>query len=380
MTRMDVIRISHRKELCLQARTIRDKDVSEYEDCAKAVLEHHFDNHEYCGEWCRRKSQTQQQQKDAEARYYRCKTKDAKLYCLLQSVIGCFIELDRLIEMAHGMDTNMNKAFNNVCTWFAPKNKVFAGSCSLHNRIGFAVGINSLGVDEFFVQLFQKLGIQVTDNMRHYLTIKERHRFSRLAAIRTKEAKVSKNKRKYLKLASDEQRAVQEFQKREGTYRSNMNIEDPFGQLLQGKEEDGKPRSAKRPNTAGEFCEYCGKKGHITSRSTKCARHLAKDKQFNRGNGTPILLTAIPMLPSATASAEVTMAAAGVDACPNAGAADLDLYESLLLNAVPPLPEEDASDASTEYGSSFEDEEDDDYYGSSEVRVTGVSSSSNGLL
>jgi hypothetical protein len=42
-----------------------------------------------------------------------------------------------LIEMAHSLDTNLNKAFNQICTWYAPKNKVFAGSYSLHNRIAF---------------------------------------------------------------------------------------------------------------------------------------------------------------------------------------------------------------------------------------------------
>jgi hypothetical protein len=49
------------------------------------------------------------------------------------------------MEMGHTLDTNMNEAFNQICTWFAPKNKVFAGTGSLHNRIAMAVSINSLG-------------------------------------------------------------------------------------------------------------------------------------------------------------------------------------------------------------------------------------------
>jgi hypothetical protein len=65
---------------------------------------------------------------------------------------------------------------SNICTWFAPKNKVFAGSFSLHNRIGLAMGINSIGVLEYFKRLCRKLGITMTDNVVHYLTIKEANR------------------------------------------------------------------------------------------------------------------------------------------------------------------------------------------------------------
>jgi hypothetical protein len=44
MIRMDSTHIT--KNFAYMARTIRDKEVHEYEDCAKAVLEHHFDNHQ----------------------------------------------------------------------------------------------------------------------------------------------------------------------------------------------------------------------------------------------------------------------------------------------------------------------------------------------
>jgi hypothetical protein len=129
----------------------------------------------------------------------------------LSSRIERFTTLDKLIEMAHGLDTNMNEAFNQICTWFAPKNKVFAASGSLHNRIALAVGVNSIGVEAFFVRLFNKLGINVDANVLHYLQVKENCRMKRLAKVRTREAKVNKNKRKTVKLASDTRRAKVEF-------------------------------------------------------------------------------------------------------------------------------------------------------------------------
>jgi hypothetical protein len=134
MTRMDSTRIG--KNFGYMARTLKNKSEEDYESAAAAVLEHHFDCHTHCGDWCRRQHETEEQKKMSK-KYYRCKKRDAKLYVLLQDTIQRFVEKDRLIEMAHSLDTNMNEAFNQICTWYAPKNKVFAGSYSLHNRIAF---------------------------------------------------------------------------------------------------------------------------------------------------------------------------------------------------------------------------------------------------
>jgi hypothetical protein len=97
-------------------------------------------------------------------KYDRCKDKDAKLYCILhQEKIARFITMDKLLEMAHRLDTKMNEALNNPCTWFAPsKNKVYVASGPLHNRIAMAVGINPMGVLEFYKKILRKMGIAVT--------------------------------------------------------------------------------------------------------------------------------------------------------------------------------------------------------------------------
>jgi hypothetical protein len=163
MTRMDTTRIA--KNFGYMARTLRDRPETEYVQAAEACLEHHFDDHRYCGDWCKRKDESDDNKKTS-VKYYRCKLKDAKLYGVLSEKIARFVTQERLNEMAHNLDTNLNEAFNNICTWFAPKNKVFAGTGSLTNRISFAVGINSIGIDVFFKRLFKKLGIAITDNKR----------------------------------------------------------------------------------------------------------------------------------------------------------------------------------------------------------------------
>jgi hypothetical protein len=118
---------------------------------------------------------------------------------------------------------------------------VFAGSYSLHNRIAFAVGINSLGVLEFFKRLFRKLGITLTNNVVHYLKIKEATRLKKLDRSKTSNAKKAKNKRKYEKLKEHTKKAKMELHKRQGTYRKGMNLDDPF------ELQDEEAGSAKKP-------------------------------------------------------------------------------------------------------------------------------------
>jgi hypothetical protein len=143
MCRMDVTRLQ--KNFGYMARTLKNRPKSEFVTAGLAVIDHHFDDHQYCGPWCPRKRLTPAQRL-ASKRYYRCKTKDAKLYAVLCAKVGRFISLERLKEIAHGMDTQVNESFNNTVSWMAPKNKVYCGSCSLSNWLCIAVGINSIGL------------------------------------------------------------------------------------------------------------------------------------------------------------------------------------------------------------------------------------------
>jgi hypothetical protein len=271
MTRMDSTRIA--KNFGYMARTLKDRDPKEFVDAAKACLEHHFDDHTFCGSWCKRKDESDES-KERSVKYYPCKERDAKLYGLLQDKMTRFCTQERLNEMAHSLDTNMNEAFNQICTWFAPKNKVFAGTGSLHNRIAFAVGINSLGVEAFFKRLFKALGIPLTRNVAYYLELKEKNRAKRLAKVKTREAKLNKNKRKYDKLADNVKVAKMELHKRQGTYRRGMNLDGPVGEAIIPP-----PKKVKR------YCEFCGKSGHTTKRSKNCAAKESVVKRFRQEDG-----------------------------------------------------------------------------------------------
>jgi hypothetical protein len=284
MTRMDSTRIG--KNFGYMARTLKQRPEDEFEDAASAVLEHHFDCHNHCGDWCTCKSETEEERKKS-IRYYRCKKRDAKLYAVLQEKLDKFVSKDRLTEMAHTLDTNMNEAFNQICTWFCPKNKVFAGSYSLHNRIAFAVGINSLGVLQYFKRLFRKLGITMTDNITHYLTIKEANRVKKHDAAKTTAAKKDKNKKKYDRLKVDTAKAKTELSKRAGTYQKGMNLDDPIDLLVNGHGADAAARApaTKRAKNNGH-CEYCGVLGHLSKTNKLCVAVPNAPKKYRKVDGT----------------------------------------------------------------------------------------------
>jgi hypothetical protein len=230
-----------------------------------------------CGQWCPRKRLTPQQLLDNE-RYYRCKTKDAKLYQILKGIFDLFVSLDRLQEVAHGVDTQVNESFNNTASWFAPKNKVYCGTRSLHNRIGMAIGINSLGLLDYFKRPNKTYGIAMTPNVMHFWTVnKERNRQKRLKNLQTREYKKLRMKRKFEQLKEDEKIAKRERSKREGSYKPGQNMkedddEDPLA-----------PPRRNNSNLSAAVCPHCGKRGHKTTRSKLCKHHNQQDKQLATG-------------------------------------------------------------------------------------------------
>jgi hypothetical protein len=369
MTRMDSTRIG--KNFGYMARTLKDRPTCEFIPAATSVLDHHFDIHEQCGTWCKRKNMTEAQRL-ASPKYYRCKDKDAKLYAILQEKIERFITMDKLLEMAHGLDTNMNEAFNNLCTWFAPKNKLYAASGSLHNRIAMAVGIHSLGVLAFYKKLYRKMGIALTLNVEHYLEKKETSRLRKIEKMKTKEAKKEKNKRKYDKLKDHTRTAKIEFTKRIGTYRTGMNMDDPFGELLNGgvrdiedEDEQVKKPAAKRTKSTAKFhCMFCGKTGHLTKRAKNCIMHGIMDAPilFRREDGS--LLTEPPQQQQEPLEAPdldqllAEAAAGGSNDADDDAAADTDRFDSLPF--IPSNDDDDDSNASSEYFDAMADSDDDD--------------------
>jgi hypothetical protein len=185
---------------------------------------------------------------------------------------------------------------------------VFAGVGSLHNRIAFAVGINSLGLETFFHWLFKALGIPLTPNVAYYLEIKEKNRKKPLEKCKTKDAKLAKNKRNFDKLAKNTKIAMTERLKRTGTYRRGQNLlDDNLDEVLDVATQQKQPAKKKyKPSGSTKlFCEYCGIKGHATQQSKACTAKGSTVKMFRKEDGA-LLSDNPPPLPLG-AAVEPTM-------------------------------------------------------------------------
>jgi hypothetical protein len=276
MTRMDSTRIG--KNFGYIIRSLSRMPGDQYCRAGSAVLQHNFDMHDNCGLWCPRKRQTVEQCA-ASGRYYRDMNKkmEKELYAVLEEKVAQFISFKRLKEVAHGMDTQVNESFNNTVSWFAPKNKVYFGTQSLTNRIGLALGVNTLGLLVYFKRLFAALHINMTDNVLHFLEVKSNKRVKRLAKLKTKEENRERSKHKFDQLKEDTLIAIKERSKRDGTYKKGMNMAE--GNIDGYTEEDlnnnrRKPKSKTAVDRSGIECKHCHLFGHRTIRSKHCLLYV----------------------------------------------------------------------------------------------------------
>ena len=301
MNKMDARRLS--KNFAFMGRKLHycttDEEII---NCGKAVLEHHFDNHDHCGDWCRRKKelaaekaaaeeaakqqQQQQQQDDGEddeptdihKKFYRDKVKDKELYERLHSMIARFVTLEALKEIAHQMDTCANESFNNTASWLAPKNKVYAGTHSLQNRICIALGITSLGTLKYYQGLLDRMGIAITPDVAHFLQIMDASRQRRLERTKTAEFKIKRASNEMAKIKKEAIEATIARAKRDGVYKPGIGMTGGYDLETVGNDDNNKKKAAattrkknpKKGATTGKKPCQCGGTDHQRPSSRLC--------------------------------------------------------------------------------------------------------------
>ena len=284
MTKLDVLRLG--TNFAFMVRTLPGKTDEEMLTASKAIIEHHFDNHEFCGEWCNRKKQTGEERKKKK-KFYRSKVKDIELYKELQVRVKRFITLQGLKEVGHGFDTLCNESFNNCVAWVAPKNKVYSSSESLKNRIAVALLINGLGIMGFYEELFVRLGIKMTADVRHFIQQQSEYRRRRIAKSKTAAGKKIRTTRYADKIVAHTLVAKKERAKREGVYRSGIGAEDGYTEeeLALAAEQAKKNLSSKRtskkkaPTDPTKKCTACGEIGHSRKTNKLCRYYVARGKR-----------------------------------------------------------------------------------------------------
>jgi len=270
MTKMDVLRLG--TNFAYMVRTLPCADRSEHVNKGKAVLEHHFDSHQHCGDWCSRKDQTEEQKANT------------KLCDELKKRIERFVSYEALLEVSHGVDTNANESFNNAVAWLAPKNKTHSKSESLKNRIAVALGINAIGLLECYKMVFNKLGLTMTPPMHHYLQKTNSLRVTKIAAGKTSKGKKIRVHKCQLNLLKKTVMAKREKFRRDGKHQPALGMSGGHADAeldMESVMHPGRKRNTnaattapkKRRKSSDMICKTCEECGHGMVTSSKCKHH-----------------------------------------------------------------------------------------------------------
>ena len=101
--------------------------------------------------------------------YYRCKDRHRKLYNELTQAFAPFVTHEMMAMLHHKYDTQKNEALNNSVAAYAPKSRVYSLTNSLLCRISIVAGVQTLGYEVFWGDVFSKFGIALDSNLRHSL-------------------------------------------------------------------------------------------------------------------------------------------------------------------------------------------------------------------
>ena len=172
--------------------------------------------------------------------------------------------MEALDEVGHGGDTQVNKSLNQTISWYAPKNKTYAGSVSLLNQIGIALGIHSVGIVEYFSRLLLKLEIDPTPELLYFLQSQQKGRANRINKSKTKTYKKLRNKKLHERLQQYSETAKKEIAKKEGVYQPGIGMNGGYTECTE-------------TTTTTKICQCsaCGlvNGDHIRPWSKKCPKY-----------------------------------------------------------------------------------------------------------
>jgi len=237
--------------------TLNKLDHSHWATRAKCVLDHHFDCHDNCGDFClRKKDLVDKTPEENKKKFYRCMEKDATLYEMLSEIVGDFTTQERLDEVGHGMDTQANESLNNTIAWKAPKGKTYCGSRSLENRVCIAVSTHLIGPEVHFRRLHTSLGITIRPGTAHYLRLQTKALECRRSKQRKLDTKRKRNDKNFAKLKEQLDKLLADT--KEGRqYKPGVALE-----------KEGAAKPGRKPE-ATKLCR-CGSADHQRTSSKKC--------------------------------------------------------------------------------------------------------------
>jgi hypothetical protein len=226
------------------------------------VLYHHFDIHDTCGDWCR-SVQYKDNPEELKKLHYRDKVTDDWLYEQLEEIWELYCTDESLREVHHSYHTNKCESMNKFITKFVDKSLHLCRTIVGKARTYVAVGIDSVGYEEYYRRLFELIDLDYDDDIMgtHHRRLDAKKvwkkRYDKQPHVRRREAMV-----RALKIRENIRKEY--VDKKAGkSYGSGMN--DPSQKASEESDDVKKPPKPKKPP-----CAHCGLKGHSTTRSKKC--------------------------------------------------------------------------------------------------------------
>jgi hypothetical protein len=144
------------------------KEFDIFSDKSKAVVEHHFNNHENCDDWCSMKGADSTTEARGNLKY-RCKKENAKLYVQIRDVLSRFMTPGKLRECHHRYSSQKNESMNKLISRYVPKDRTFCKSMLLNSRVCLAVGVDSVNHEEYYQRLLNEMKMELPGNTRKML-------------------------------------------------------------------------------------------------------------------------------------------------------------------------------------------------------------------
>jgi hypothetical protein len=160
-TKMDAERMKRRLSWTLRLHCFGTYDAMK--TAVSAVLEHHFNIHEFCMDWCQARNVTAEAVRDANLRFM-CKERNKELYLFMKKHHEQFMEESKLRQLFHQYDTNNVEGFNKCLTKFLPKDMTYCQTIENKVRALLAAGLQSIGYRKFYEHCFALTGIDVQED------------------------------------------------------------------------------------------------------------------------------------------------------------------------------------------------------------------------
>ena len=206
------------------------------------------------------------------AGYYRCKIKHADVYHELLTLYQPYITEEKLRMLSHPYTTQKNESMNTSVASFAPKNKTYSKTESLDARVAIAAGIQILGYENFWAEIYDEFGLDMDDNLRQFFRKLQNKKDKKREVSESNEGKSRRSRRRHDKLKQELQRDMQD-QKKGMQYESGVALRCAQTQSKsklthKNRNPTGTPKDKLR-------CKYwhpmfCQKVGHSTSTSSDC--------------------------------------------------------------------------------------------------------------